>query len=155
MWGGLNVKLIRPAINVGEIKMKFDMWNIIASSTDDGHSENLPVVELKHFYYFISLKKKGKKWGGNKARARDMRTDSWILQTQQQQTGKQTQQKQPETPTSGVHFILPRVHTPRAPLSKLVSLTTKQLQSIVPSLLCTSVCVCVVVVVHVHICGCV
>lgn len=61
--------------------MKCDMWNMIASSTDDGHSENLPVVELKHSYYFISSKKKGEKWGGNKAGARELRTDSWMLQT--------------------------------------------------------------------------
>lgn len=41
--------------------MKFDMWNIIAPPTDDGRSENLPVVELKHLYDFISFQIKGGK----------------------------------------------------------------------------------------------
>lgn len=72
------MKLIRPTIKVGVIKMKFDTWNIITSPTDDGRRENLPVAELKHLYDFISFKIKGekrKKWGGNKARTRAMRTD--------------------------------------------------------------------------------
>lgn len=143
---GLNVKLIRPTIKV-EIKK-----NKIASSTNDGHSENLPVVKtFILFHFFGEETRHGRGTWGQIAEC-----DKGV-QTHQEQTGKQTHPKQPETPTSGVfeivHFILSRVHTPQAwSLSRLQQSNFNQLfrlffarlfvSALLSLCVCTSVGVC-------------